>query len=96
MNKLKDKPFAMIGVNAWHDDPAKLKQVMAKERIPWRTFAAKGEIATQWNNPGTPTFYVIDHRGVIRRKWVGAPGHMTIEAVLEEPISEAEAATTSN
>ena len=86
----------MIGVNCWHEDPAKLKKVMRREKITWRTFAAKGEIADQWNNPGTPTFYVIDHKGVIRRKWVGAPGHKTIEAVLEKMIKEAETATPPN
>ena len=95
MNKLKDKPFALIGVNCWHGDPAKLKKVMRREKITWRTFAAKGEIADQWNNPSTPTFYIIDPKGVIRRKWVGVPGHKTIEAVLDKMIKEAEAEPTS-
>jgi len=60
VNKLKDKPFAMIGVNCLHDEHAKLKQVMARENITWRTFAAKGEIAEQWNTPGTP--WLLRHR----------------------------------
>ena len=81
----------MIGVNCIHDDPAKLKKAMEKEDIPWRTFAAKGEIAKQWNYPGTPCFYVIDPDGVIQRKWVGAPGHKTMETVLKKMIEKAEA-----
>lgn len=96
MNKLKDKPFAMIGVNCLQDEPAKLKQVMARENITWRTFAAKGEIAEQWNTPGTPCFYVIDPKGVIQRKWVGAPGHKTIDAFLEKMIKAARASPPSN
>ena len=90
MDKLKEKPFALIGVNCWHDDPAKLKKVMIREKLNWRTFAAKGYIAEQWNNPGTPTFYVIDHTGAIRRKWVGSPGEKSIDAALENLIQEVE------
>lgn len=86
----------MIGVNCFHDDPAKLKKVMRREEIPWRTFAAKGEIAEQWNNPGTPMFYVIDPKGMIRRKWADAPGHETIDAVLNKMIREAKTGTTPN
>ena len=90
MDKLKEKPFALIGVNCWNEDPAKLKKVMTREKLNWRTFAAQGDIAEQWNNPATPTFYVIDHKGAIRRKWVGNPGEKSIDAVLENLIQEAE------
>ena len=81
----------MIGVNCFHEGPAKLKKVMTREKITWRTFAAKGEIAEQWNHPATPCFYVIDAKGVIQRKWVGAPGPKTMDAVLEKMIKEVEA-----
>jgi len=90
VDKLKEKPFALIGVHCWKDDPAKLKEVMTRERLNWRTFVAQGDIAEQWNNPGTPTFYIIDHRGMIRHKWVGSPGEKAMEAALENLIQEAE------
>jgi hypothetical protein len=38
----------------------------------------------------TPTFYILDHKGVIRQKWVGAPGEKAIDAALERLIPEAE------
>ena len=52
---------------------------MEKEKITWRSFvdagnAGAGPIATRWNLSATPTFYVIDHKGVIRYKWAGPPG----------------------
>src|SRR5688572_6523141 len=68
---------------------------MDKERLNWRSFADPGglgqrAIATKWNLVGTPTFYIIDHKGVIRHKWVGSPGEKTIDTALEKLIKEAE------
>jgi peroxiredoxin len=50
----------------------------------------QGSIATKWNLSATPTTYVIDHKGVIRYKWLAAPGEKAIDAVLDELIKEAE------
>src|SRR5262249_30142256 len=73
VQKLKGKPFAVIGVNVNGYDSRKLKQMMAKEKLTWRSFADDGSIVGTWNLPGTPTFYIIDHQGVIQHKWVGSP-----------------------
>jgi peroxiredoxin len=63
---------------------------MDKEELPWRSFADKGAIAA-WN-AATPTYYVIDHQGLIRHKWVGrpGPGERAIDAALEPLIQQAE------
>lgn len=90
MNQLKGKPFALIGVDVFRHVPKTLKAVMVKEKLNWRSFADSGEIVRQWNFPATPTFYVIDHQGVIRHKWVGHPGEKTIDAALKKLISIAE------
>ena len=62
---------------------------MYKEKLNWRSFADQGDIFHKWNPPGTPAFYVIDHKGVIRYKWVGGPGEKAIDAALEKLIHEA-------
>ena len=89
----------MIGVNVNGYDSRKLKQVMAKEKLTWRSFADDGSIVGTWNLPGTPTFYIIDHQGVIRHKWVGSPSDYklgglpdaeAIDAALEKLILVAE------
>ena len=89
----------MIGVNVNGYDPRKLKEVMGKEKLTWRSFADDGTIVGTWSLPGTPTFYVIDHRGVIRHKWVGSPAdyklgglpdEKTIDGALLKLIREAE------
>ena len=69
---------------------------MEKEKLTWRSFAdpgavGQGTIAAQWNLSATPTLYVIDHKGVIRHKWVGSPGEKAIDIALEKLIKEAEA-----
>ena len=90
----------MIGVNVNGYDPRKLKEVMGKEKLTWRSFADDGTIVGTWSLPGTPTFDVIDHKGVIRHKWVGSPadyklagfpGEKAIDAALEKLIQVAEA-----
>jgi hypothetical protein len=78
---------------------AELKKVMDLEKLNWRSFAdAKqgegyfGPICAQWNLIGTPTLYVLDHKGVIRHKWLGGPGEQAIDRALDELIKEAKAA----
>ena len=95
MTNLRDKPFALIGVHIGGSTARQLKGVMEKERITWRSFvdagnAGAGPIATKWNISATPTFYVIDHKGVIRYKWAGAPGAKVLDAALDRLIKAAE------
>jgi hypothetical protein len=64
---------------------------MHKEKLNWRSFAdPKNAIAARWNLSGTPTYYVIDHKSVIRYKWVGPPAARAIDAALEKLIPAAE------
>ena len=88
MTKLKQKPFALLGVNILQHKPMALKKIMVKERINWRTFANDGKITRQWNSPPTPAFYVVDAKGTIRRKWIGHPGEKAIDSALKRLIRE--------
>ena len=76
-------------------DAAKLKEVMDKVKLTWRSFAdpgdlGQGAIAARWNFSVSPTLYIIDHKGIIRRKWLGSPGEKAIDAALEPLVEEAE------
>jgi peroxiredoxin len=66
----------------------KLKEVMAKEKLTWRTFADSDRAITARWNAGSPAYYVIDREGVIRHKWVGGPGERAIDAALEKLLAE--------
>jgi hypothetical protein len=93
---MEAKPFALIGVSTRESSPADLKKVMDKEKLPWRSFADgrserdRGPIATRWNLVGTPTLYFLDHKGVIRHKWVGSPDDKVLEEAIEKLVKEAE------
>ncbi|MFO0845896.1 MAG: TlpA disulfide reductase family protein [Gemmataceae bacterium] len=97
MKNLEDKPFALVGVNTNRYDVKKLKEVMDKEKLNWRSFADpagkdgdQGSISKQFNLVGTPTLYVLDHKGVIRHKWLGSPGEKAIDAAIDKLLKEAQ------
>ena len=89
MTKLKNRPFALIGVNVSAFETKDLKERMDKERMNWRSFVHQDAINAKWN-PSTPGYYVLDAKGVIRYKWFGAPGEKAIDSALEKLINEAE------
>ena len=69
---------------------------MEKENLNWRSFADDGEIWKKWNSPGTPTYYLMDHQGIIRHKWTGNPGKKTLDAIVKKLVAEAAAAAAAN
>ena len=80
----------MIGVNSWGHDPGELKETMKENNINWRSFDDEGDLNKQWNMPATPTFFLIDHQGVIRHKWIGKPGENSVDTALDRLIQEVE------
>ena len=72
------------------EDAKKVKEVMDKEKLNWRSFVDRGEIGAKWKPAGTPSFFIIDPRGVIRHKWAGAPGAKAMDTALENVLKEAE------
>jgi len=69
VKRLEGKPFALLGINS-DRDREKLKEVLKKEEITWRSWwdggSTCGPIASKWNVTGWPTIYVLDAKGVIR------------------------------
>ena len=86
---MKDRPFALVGVNVNEYESKNLKERMDKEKMNWRSFAHQEAINAKWN-PSTPGYYILDPKGVIRYKWVGAPGEKAIDTALEKLLAEAE------
>jgi len=94
VKKMVDKPFALLGVNS-DPDLEKLKPVLQEQEITWRSFwngekGTRGPISEEWNVHGWPTLYIIDHKGVIRHKYVGSPGDEALDKAIEKLVAEAE------
>lgn len=83
VKKLKDQPFALLGINSDSKDVA--LRAIENENLTWRSWwdggDTRGPIARQWNVQAWPTIYVLDHKGVIRYKNVR--GEAMEKAVLE-------------
>ena len=92
MKDLAERPFVLIGVhlNNGNEDADTIKRAMDEEDLNWRSFVDQGAIAERWKPAGTPAFYIIDSKGVIRFKWAGAPGAKAMDTALEQVIEEAE------
>ena len=69
--RLKDRPFVLLGVNSDRDRAA-VKAASAEKGITWRSWfdggSPRGPIASRWNVYGWPTIVVLDKAGVIRFK----------------------------
>lgn len=68
--------FDIVGVNC-DSDIKQANEAVVRTNMTWRSFRneAIGEepITKEWNILGYPTVYLIDHHGIIRKRWVGPP-----------------------
>ena len=71
VERLKGKPFAMLGVDCDEDKQAGLKAIK-DERITWPNWhdgaPGAGPIASRYHIRGYPTVLVLDDQGIIRNK----------------------------
>jgi thiol-disulfide isomerase/thioredoxin len=92
VKKHAGKPFVFVSISA--DEKAeKVKDFVAKEPMPWTHWFSgpMGEPVKGWNIHGFPTLYIIDTKGVIRGRFVGA-GPETEEklgALIDKLVKEA-------
>jgi hypothetical protein len=96
VKNLASAPFALIGVNT-DEDKEKIKSENEKQAITWRSFidgSTSGPICQSWYVDAFPQLYLLDHKGVIRAKWRGAPADprvidQAIGVLLKEMQQEA-------
>ena len=94
VKRMADKRFALIGVNS-DPDRDECKKKNQDQKITWRSFwngeeGTSGPISKAWEVRGWPTLYLIDHKGVIRRKFLGNPGNAELDRLIEELVERAE------
>src|SRR4029079_12644868 len=63
-DKMKQRPFAMVGVNC-DEDRAEAQKVAEREKMTWKNFwdGRWGRITQEWQIQNYPTTIVIDHKG---------------------------------
>lgn len=66
VERLKDQPFALLGVNC--DEADRARSVIGTDKITWRTWVdgPAGPIAEQYQVGSFPTVFVLDKDGYIR------------------------------
>jgi thiol-disulfide isomerase/thioredoxin len=69
-SRLKDAPFALVGVNS-DRDPGPVLPRLAAQQIGWRSFwngpqGTKGPIAARFSVRAWPTIYILDGKAVVR------------------------------
>jgi hypothetical protein len=82
MERLKNRPFALLGINS-DGDRSVLRKILQENGITWRSavdVSTNGPIAKQWNVHGWPTIYILDANGVIRYR--GLRGQEMEQAVV--------------
>jgi tetratricopeptide (TPR) repeat protein/peroxiredoxin len=88
VERLKDRPFALLGVES-DDHIEAVRKARDKGEITWRSWwdggSTEGPIVTRWNVKGWPAIFIIDHKGVIRYKGLVTDAMaMGVDALLKE------------
>ena len=96
VKKMEGKPFALIGVNSDKDEKDEDKEAIQKQlkehQVTWRSFKNKQKdksISEEFGVQGWPTLLLIDHKGIVRKKWLGAPGNEKLDESIEKLVEEA-------
>jgi thiol-disulfide isomerase/thioredoxin len=85
------RPFALVGVNSDRDRKA-LREALAKEKLTWPSFydgGNMGPIASRWGVHSWPTLYLIDAKGMIRKR-VMDRDEKAMNAEIDNLLGEAE------
>jgi thiol-disulfide isomerase/thioredoxin len=92
VERMKGKPFALIGVNG-DGDKDKAKEAEKKNEMTWTSFwdpaeQPDGQISKAWNIGAWPTIYVLDADGVIQ--YVGHGPSPKLDTIVDVLVRKLE------
>jgi thiol-disulfide isomerase/thioredoxin len=88
--KLSKKNFVLLSVSA-DEKKDTVTEFLESEKMPWSHWwdGSRGPVAKMFKIRAFPTLYLIDAKGVIRKKWIGSPGNEALDKAVEELVAEA-------
>jgi thiol-disulfide isomerase/thioredoxin len=89
VEKLKDKPFALVSISA-DNTKEDLTKFLSKTEMPWTHWynGPRGGFVEKWDVEHFPTIFVLDAKGIIRYKEIRGK---KLEEAVEKLVKEAEA-----
>jgi thiol-disulfide isomerase/thioredoxin len=89
VKKMDGKPFVFVSISA-DDKKETVKQFVEKTPMPWtHWFSGPESLVEEWEIEAFPTIFVLDAKGVIRKKIVGGD-NVAIEREVEKLVKQAE------
>jgi thiol-disulfide isomerase/thioredoxin len=91
VTRLKGKPFVLVSVSA-DEEKETLTKFLEKNEMPWVHWweGEEGTLLKTFRVRAFPTLYLIDHKGVIRKKWVGSPKTELLDEAVNTLVAAAE------
>jgi thiol-disulfide isomerase/thioredoxin len=86
------RPFTILGVNSDKSSDV-VKKVIETEKMTWPVIwegGTQGPMAKKWSVRGWPLVVLIDHLGIIRYKFRGAPGPTILTPLVDRLVGDAE------
>lgn len=82
----------VVAVAMSYDAPDQVLTFARREALPFRVgFDPVGALARSFGGVrATPTSYLIDRQGRIVKRYIGAPDHAALDALIEELLSAAD------
>ena len=90
VKKMEGKPFVLVSVSA-DDKKETLTDFLKDNPMPWTHWweGQGGSILRTYRVRAFPTLFLIDAKGVIRKKWVGSPPNDVLDKAVEDLVREA-------
>jgi hypothetical protein len=92
VKRLEGKSFVLLGVNS-DTDPQQLQKDLKENQVTWRSFQdvrkEHKSISQEWGVRGWPTLYLIDHNGIIKKKWLGGPRNDLLDKEVDKLVQAA-------
>lgn len=88
--KFRDRGFETVAVAMSYDTPAYVSQFAESRKLPFKVaFDKSGDVARQFGDVRlTPTSFLINQRGEIVKRYMGAPDFEALHALLDGMLKD--------